>query len=375
MLSRSASLLVGIALAGSLAAQGSPVVIAAPPSLLDSLSLTEATVQDLTLPLASHQAIQVRINLGGAERTLTVAPHDIRAPNFRLLVEDQVGIHEETPPPSTTFRGKVHGDPDSAVGVSLIDGQLTGVVVIADTTWGIQPATDAFPSLPRTAHVVYRAADIKELPFVCGVDHGAGALSDPVTSAGPGGAASIAQIALDLSYRYYTINGSSVTNAQNAATATMNGVDTIYIRDVGIDYTITQIIVRTVNELYTSNNASTVLNQFRSRWNTFHGGVQRDVAHLLTGSPASGVLGIAWLSTICNRSLAYGVAWYYGNSTTRIAITAHELGHGWSAGHCSGSGCRIMCAYIGGCSGIITSFGTTEKNQIIAFRNTRTCLN
>ena len=34
-----------------------------------------------------------------------------------------------------------------------------------------------------------------------------------------------------------------------------------------------------------------------------------------------------------------------------------------------------MCAFIGGCSGIITSFGTNEKNQIIAFRNTRTCLN
>ena len=62
----------------------------------------------------------------------------------------------------------------------------------------------------------------------------------------------------------------------------MNGVDAIYQRDVTIQYRITTIIVRTATT-YTTTNMSTLLSQFRTRWNSQHGGVPRALAHLFTG--------------------------------------------------------------------------------------------
>ena len=65
---------------------------------------------------------------------------------------------------------------------------------------------------------------------------------------------------------------------------------------------------------------------------------------------------------------------FSNNLTSRVGLTAHELGHSWNAGHCSGSACRIMCSSLGGCSRNITSFGSTSISRISSFRNSRTCL-
>jgi hypothetical protein len=61
----------------------------------------------------------------------------------------------------------------------------------------------------------------------------------------------------------------------------------------------------------------------------------------------------------------------------RQALSAHELGHNWSATHCDGNAsCHIMCATLGGCSGIgggNLKFGPNASNQIIAYRNSVGC--
>ena len=89
-----------------------------------------------------------------------------------------------------------------------------------------------------------------------------------------------------------------------------------------------------------------------------------------------GVLGIAYLGTVCNVS-AFG----YGlSAATRLSFSeevltaAHELGHNWNATHCNEQAeCRIMCASNGGCNSQ-TSFAPLALSQISSFRSTRTCL-
>lgn len=59
----------------------------------------------------------------------------------------------------------------------------------------------------------------------------------------------------------------------------INTVNIQYEGEVGITHSITTILVRTsVNQPYTSTDATTLLNQFRSEWNSNQAGVDRDVA-------------------------------------------------------------------------------------------------
>jgi len=91
---------------------------------------------------------------------------------------------------------------------------------------------------------------------------------------------------------------------------------------------------------------------------------------------SSSVIGVAYLSSICSMNIGYGLSYthFTSNFTSRVGLTAHELGHSFGAGHCSGGSCYIMCAGLGGCGRSLTRFGTSSKNAIIAFRNSRTCL-
>src|SRR5678815_6030140 len=92
-----------------------------------------------------------------------------------------------------------------------------------------------------------------------------------------------------------------------------------------------------------------------------------------TGKELDGsVIGIAQLSVICNKSSAYGLSQSKWTTSMlyRAGLTAHEIGHNWSATHCDGIGdCSIMCSGIGGCSGDVNNFGASEKNQILAKKN------
>jgi len=121
-------------------------------------------------------------------------------------------------------------------------------------------------------------------------------------------------------------------------------------------------VVRT-SPFYFPTGGGDLLDQFVNEWNTNMGSVERDLAHLMTGKPGSLIEygGLAYVGTVCT-SLAYG--W----SMDSDAIVGHEVGHNWGAGHCHDTEpCNNMC---GGCLYIAPK----TKDIIVAFRDTRTCL-
>jgi hypothetical protein len=159
----------------------------------------------------------------------------------------------------------------------------------------------------------------------------------------------------------------------------INAVEAIYDADVGVLYDITTILVRTAEQdPYTTSNPGSLLNQFQLHWTTSQDAVHRDIAHLFTGKNMVGsVIGIAQLSVICSQGNGFGLSEskWTGNFAFRTALTAHELGHNWSAGHCDGEGsCSIMCSGLGGCSGNISAFNTSSKNAINNKKNASGCL-
>jgi hypothetical protein len=374
LLSRAAPMLAAMALLCPWSTAQGPTP--APATVLNALSASGATVQDLNLP-QTRQRFQLQIWLGDQPAILDLRPNDVRASDFRLLVADANGIQQVPTPPSVTWRGEVLGYPDSDVAAALTADGLDALVWLDHdgAMWGIQPSRKLDPSRPASEHVVYAADQLDALPVQCGVDHTH--VPVPVPSTGFGtDARKIAEIAIDCDLEYYQRFNRNVTQVQNQVTTILNGVDTIYQRDVDIEYRVTTILVRTART-YSQTNMSNLLSEFRNYWNINQGATQRDVAHLFTGKGSfSGVIGITYLGVVCNRSQAYGVDKAFSSSlTANVALVSHELGHDWNAIHCdSSANCRIMCSGLGGCTGNITSFGPTSTNAIVAFKNTRNCL-
>ncbi|MEQ1630851.1 MAG: zinc-dependent metalloprotease family protein [Planctomycetota bacterium] len=353
----------------------------APPTLLQAFAVTAATVQHVVPVRADNGEIAVEVEFGGAVRHLVLRPHDVRSTQFQLLARDENGLRALPRPANVTYRGSVLEDPNSWVAATIVGDAVQAVVHASNgAEWAVQPVREAQPSAPAALHIVYRTSDNQNLPWVCGVQ---GGLTGPVAEPASFDILRVTQIALEADFQYYQLNGSNVTTTQNDITGVINAMDAIYQNDVQLTFSIVSIVVNTSSTTnpYTTSVAGTLLSQFQSNWNANYGSTGRDVAHLFTGrnmgQASGGAIGIAFVSTICNLGAAYGVSQsrWTTNFTRRVAVTAHEIGHNFSAQHCDAAPpCYIMCSGIGGCQNVQTTFSQNERNQIIGFTNSVGCL-
>lgn len=375
----------------------------------------------MALPAESPSSFTVTLALNGHLRTIEAYLHTLRSPDCVVLVDRGNGMSETIePPPVRTYRGSVAGVGDSRVAVSLVDGALAGLIDLpGEGTYFVQPASAFDPGQPPSLHVVYASTDVLPNPEVgCGNDHydlaapdwmlmesepidavadgtegsqagGAGAPEGGIAGAQP----QLLEIAFDADYEFYDKNGKSVAATINDIELVMNGVEFIYDRDVDIAYEFTTFVVRTsTDDPYVSFDIGDQLCEFRNQWNGLpEVDIQREVAQLYTGkSLDSTSIGLAWLGVVCNQNgndcggfgnLAYSTveSRFSLVLANRQALSAHELGHNWSATHCDGNGdCHIMCSLLGSCNGIAGSnlkFGDEEVDEIVGYKNAVGCDN
>jgi hypothetical protein len=375
------SLLVATALVGSGVAQGPvPTPRPAPPSLCQQFDVNAATVQHVAPAFAANGDATVEVEFAGTLYHLAVQPVDVRTPDFKLFVRDATGLHQIPAPPSVTYQGVVLEDGGAWVAATIVGPSVTAMVRMGDgTCWGVQPIAGAQPRVGPGAHIVYRQADNVPLPWGCGT------VTPPGNPGGGGGTGTDVAMQCDLACEadpmFYQQDGSNTTTTQNDITGVVNAMTTIYQSNVSITFLISQIIVDTGADPYNTSVAGTLLNQFANNWNAVHGGVQRDTAHLFTGRPmgqaSGGAIGIAFLGTTCNIGSAYGVSQshFTTNFTSRVAVTAHEIGHNFGAQHCDATPpCYIMCSGIGGCNNVQNAFSPGERAQITAYAQSVSCL-
>ena len=356
---------------------------------LRELNLRNCSLQEVHLgsqATVEHDLIYTTVTLEDDVEVIALQPHSIRSRSFQLLTVGRNGdVDKVEPPPPNTYKGSLLGRPETRV-AATIDGESICALIRLETgkIWCIQPVKHDDRVSDLFLYAVFSTDDIEPGDWTCGVTESTGNALDLLgdldrfdetllLAAQPG--SSIAEISLDADFEFFQANGNSVSDTMQDIEEVMNAVNVIYERDTGIFHEIGTILVRTeAADPYSSNAPSTLLNQFRNEWNQNQQNIQRDVAHLMTGKNLNGsTIGIAQLGVICNRSSAYGLSEsrFTGNFVSRVGLTAHELGHNWSANHCD---CNIMCSGIGGCQGSPTSFSQPSVNAILAHKNSRNCL-
>ena len=318
------------------------------------------------------------VDLGGELADITLEPHSVRSADFTVQSPDASGAMRVVPAPApSTYRGVVEGMPDARVAAAVLDGRIEALILTDDAQWAIEPLDVHQPGAAPDLHLVYRSADMIEPEGFCGVADGLAGQVDPAPApTGGADALLICEVACDSDYEYFQLRGSS-SAVISGIEQVVNAAELIYERDVEVTFEIPIIVVRDAPfPTYGSTQADTLLGQFGNEWQRSFRSQRRDIAHLFTGKDLAGsTIGIAWLSVICSTSQGYGVDQMRGISLSgRIGLFSHELGHNFSAQHCSGSDCRIMCPGLGGCTGDISRFGSVSRSRIRSYARGRSCL-
>jgi hypothetical protein len=344
-----------------------------------AFGLRASTIQMLDFVPQPGEPFVTLVTINGVESVLSMSPHDVRSDRYALYVEEEPGVlTPHTPGEVREFRGQLLDvEMTHAAGSARADGLVARIQMPDGSGWWIEPIFERVEGAEPLMHVVYHEDDIISPEGLCGTtdDLRVGGLAELASGGGNGtdGGNAVAELACDADFEFYQRYGSDVPEVEARINEVINLVNIQYERDVQITHDISAIIVRsTSNDPYTSFDAETLLNQFRNHWLGNHGNIQRDMAQLFTGrSINGGTIGIAWVGAVCG-SFAYSVVESdcCGSTGCATDLTAHELGHNWNADHCTCQGWTmnpfITCAN--------RFHATFDIPQIIAFRNSRTCL-
>ncbi|MEO0630403.1 MAG: zinc-dependent metalloprotease family protein [Planctomycetota bacterium] len=315
-----------------------------------ALGLNRADVIEVELSGAPGISTTAWVEIDGEERLMVLNPQPVGGDKYQVL-EHLGGDEYRAVEPTTTvtFRGEIVGMPGTAVAASWLENGLHARLFHEDgsSDW-IEPLAGKVPGFGIDQYAMYNDRDVAEHGGTCGVSEAQSVYSNQLSQSsqasqfGPetaeGTALLIAELGVDTDFEYFQDYG-SVAAVENRINAVINTMNVQYEGDVGIRHEITTIIVRSnANDPYTTTSASTFLNQFANHWVNQQGSVQRDIAHLFSGKNiAGGTIGIAFLATICSNGAGYGLVESdcCGSFAAATDLSAHELGHNWSAGHCS----------------------------------------
>ena len=353
----------------------------------------------------------------GAEHTLALERNPLRSERFRMTAVDRSGFRRLVPTRTKVYRGRVDGDRTSTVRLSIDARGLRGFIRSADGWTFIDP----LPAAPGTAratvdgavaHRVYSEADISlEEIGSCGAEllgasasvdstaiedahahdgheHASSGAARPelvglepprssvATSEEPIAATAetrTMELAVVADFEYFQTHGA---NSLTEIEATINAVDGIYERELGLRVEIGDVTIwEDANDPYTHTDALDLLVQLRSYWNGNKTGVPRDVVHLFTGKELDdATVGIAYVGVVCSRTNGYSLSQDIQSSFLEGMLVAHEIGHALGSQHdANGSTPRyIMYASLGGLN--LDEFSDQSLNAIGNYIDSVSCL-
>jgi len=312
---------------------------------------------------AARRDSRLTLRTSRGELELELEPFDVRADDWRGVVVGEGGaVTEMERAPAKTFRGKLRGEPSSEVRLVLDGEKVEGLIVSGGETYYVEPAARYSDVAGKGDQVFYAASAVKEQsPGECGTTlaHDVAAESARVgaDAGGKAGASAASwsedpnvdavfsprpqlELATEADFEFFQAFASNAVTTQAEINNTMTLVNGIYAAQTGVEIRVVfSRVWSTVDDPYTLTEPSDALNQFRTIYNgTFAPAAPpaRDLAHLWTGKDLDGsTIGIAYLSVVCSSaSFSYGLTQKFNSSQSTVTgLTAHEIGHNFSAGH------------------------------------------
>jgi hypothetical protein len=271
-------------------------------------------------------------------------------PDARIVID---GTRERAVPDNLYFKGRITGDPGSRVLLTLRQtGELRGVVLRGGELWVLAGGSGtgivapglvgrrAEPDVELAEHIAAFSCKTDRLVPQDDLSPSPPPLSTPSIVIEPAAAPShTARVALETDYEYYAQFGDE-TDALDYAADLVAYSSTIYQDETDtsleIDYT---SIWTTPSDPWEETSCELMLYEFRDYWNDSRTGVDRTIAHMLSGKNTG--CGIAYVGVLCHASLGYGLSgglnYNFDINSPGIGwdimVVSHEIGHNFGSPH------------------------------------------
>lgn len=338
--------------------------------------LTKAPVQALhkTLQRGGSAEVLLSLQLGSLQPVeLKLTAHDLRAPDYQLVLGDAEGRRVLPKSANKTYRGHAAGTTTDQVRLTVDEGFLYGFIESRAKTYFIEPAWYLDPSLPEGTYVWYEAGAVKapETPHTCGTDH------DHHFKPGPAPDLSrqmmqCYSVGMGLAADFQLFNAlGSETAVENFMLGVLNNVGTNYDDEFSnqIEFVVNGTFISTCSgcDPWTgSNDASTVLSSFTNWANGGGFGFNHSLATLWTDRNFNGsTIGVAWLGGLCTSNRYNTCERFSSNAALLRVLQAHEIGHNFNAFHDASGANFIMAPSVNSSN----SWSTTSINTINNYIN------
>ncbi|WP_198666917.1 zinc-dependent metalloprotease [Taibaiella helva] len=245
--------------------------------------------------------------------------------------------------PGVYYRGVIKGMPQTTVAISIFENEIIGIAATPDKGNLVLGKLQAEGN--DNAYILYSDNKLRApaLP-PCQAIEPLGyteKMREYMNTAARGTADKCVKVFLECDYAMNTNKG-GVTGATNFITAVFNNLAVLYANE-SITTAISQVMVWTSQDPYSTTNSNTALNTFRTTRTTFNG----DIAHL-AALGGQNIGGVAWVDVLCNNSYRYAYSNIYSSYSTvptyswSVEVMTHEMGHNLGSPHTQ------SCSWVGG---------------------------
>ncbi|MCZ2102567.1 MAG: M12 family metallo-peptidase, partial [Chitinophagales bacterium] len=245
------------------------------------------------------------------------------APSMQIVTHD-FGKH---------YRGIVKDDPNSVVAISIVGGEISGIIACSDLEGNYVLAKE-----PKTnAYILYNDQQIHQAdPLACSTADTFAAYTKEELRGNVDASRSLSdcvRLYFEVDYDIYQEKGSKTQNVNNFVTAIFNQVSTLFAVEQ-IKTVLSEVVVWTTPSPYNATTSTGMLNAFTGYRKNFNG----DLAQLLSYK-ASG--GIAYVDGLCRKNQAYSMSYAGINNSFlevptyswTVEVITHELGHLFGSQH------------------------------------------
>ncbi|MCI4651300.1 M12 family metallo-peptidase [Phaeodactylibacter sp.] len=309
-------------------------------SFLEEIKASSPETMTLLLPDAGQ----------GEPLELLIAQAPIFTSDFKLTLGS--GREVTDVPLGMHYRGIIKGDPESVVALSVLEGEVMGL--IASDAGNLVLGKLQGAGFTDGEHILYNDLNVlHDLPFECGTpDDGIGyKRKDLVFSGDTRAVGDCIRLYMEVDHDIHNGKG-GVTGAANWTTGLMNEVITLYANE-SISAVVSQIVVWDVPSPYSSTSSSGMLSDFQANLGSFNG----DLAQLISYQASGGIA--AGFSGLCNPNPDNSMSFSNVNSTYAqvptyswsVMVVTHEFGHLWGSRHTHACVWNGNNTAIDGCSG------------------------